>query len=301
MGRSGGHGHQGALRAGGNLLAGLLLVGLTGCTSDGTARGAADASASGPPRRAASGTPAPSGTASSSAAAGTGTGTTGPGGGSGAAPLVPELDERQQPRDRAGARALLARIVVDQDAFGPEVRRSSPFESDPDSWPVLGHDCVWRTEGLPPDVLATSTRQFHVPAADGRGRVRIHATVTVHRTREESGWETAHAMEEVLRCPNQVLRAGEELKGLWGASLYLGEQLNGWSEDAFSESGQWVGEGSGGPQRYLWSQGQFGPVTVAVAGKGADGVTAETLNALVVQGTSRMMYRAGQVLGKVSR
>ncbi|MFK0255175.1 hypothetical protein [Streptomyces sp. NPDC090445] len=295
MGRSGGHGHgyghgyghgrRGVLRAGCSLAAGLLV--LTGCTSGGTPRGGADGSA----RPSAPAAPSPSGTA--------GTGTTGAGGSP--APLVPELDEQRQPRNRAEARALLDRIVIDQDVFGPDVQRSAPFESDPGSWPVLGRDCVWRTEGLPPDVLATSTRQFHVPAADGRGRVRIHATVTVHRTREESGWETAHAMEEVLRCPNQVLRAGEELKGLWGASLYRGEQLNGWSEDAFSESGTWVGEGSGGPGQYRWSQGQFGPVTVAVAGRGPAGFAEDALVALVVQGTGRMMYRAGQALGKGPR
>ncbi|MFD0266436.1 hypothetical protein ACFVGY_07555 [Streptomyces sp. NPDC127106] len=287
MGRSGGrgHGHRGALRAGCCLAAGLLV--LAGCTSGGAPRGSAGGSAR----------PSPTDTPSSPSTAGTGT--TGAGGSP--APLVPELDEQQQPRDRAEARALLDRIVIDRDVFGPDVRRSTPFESDPGSWPVLGQDCVWRTAGLPPDVLATSTRQFHIPAADGHGRVRIHATVTVHRTREESGWETAHAMEEVLRCPNQVLRAGEQLTGLWGASLYLGEQLNGWSEDAFSESGQWVGNDSGGPQPYRWSQGQFGPVTVAVAGRGATGFTEEALVALIVQGTGRMMYRAGEALGKVAR
>ncbi|NXY99054.1 hypothetical protein HYE82_32670 [Streptomyces sp. BR123] len=289
MGRSGGHGrgrghlhgHRGPLRVCCRLVAGLLV--LAGCTSGGTPGGGPDGSAR------------PSAPSPSAAA---GAGTTGAGS---PAPLVPELDGQRQPRNRAEARALLDRIAIDQDVFGPDVQRSTPFESDPGSWPVLGRDCVWRTEGLPPDVLATSTRRFHIPAADGRGRVRIHATVTVHRTREESGWETARAMEEVLRCPNQVVRAGEELKGLWGASLYQGEQLNGWSEDAFSESGEWVGEGSGGPRPYRWSQGQFGPVTVAVAGKGAAGFTEEALVALVVQGTGRMMYRAGQALGKVPR
>ncbi|MFD7630200.1 hypothetical protein ACFV7Q_29980 [Streptomyces sp. NPDC059851] len=297
MGRSGGHGHadghrrRGPLRAGCCLAAGLLV--LAGCSSGGATRGGAAGSA----RPSAPAAPSPSATPGATATAGTSTS----GAGESPAPLVPELDEQRQPRDRAEARALLDRIVIDQDVFGPDVKRSTPFESGPDSWPVLGRDCVWRTEGLPPDVLATSTRQFHVPAADGRGRVRIHATVTVHRSREESGWETARAMEEVLRCPDQVLRAGEELKGLWGASLYLGEQLNGWSEDAFSESGTWVGEGSGGPQHYRWSQGQFGPVTVAVAGKGAAGVTEDALVGLVVQGTGRMMYRAGQALGKVPR
>ncbi|MEU3778679.1 hypothetical protein AB0F11_36850 [Streptomyces sp. NPDC032472] len=211
---------------------------------------------------------------------------------------MPRLDESKQPVDAAGARALLGRIVIDREAFGPGVVRSSPFESAPGRWPVLDDGCVWQTSALPPDVLATSTRHFQVPAGDGHGRVRINATVTVHRTREESGWETAHAMEEVLRCPGQVLSAGEELKNLWGASLYLGEQLNGWTEDAFTESGQYVSEEDGGPYRYVWSQGQFGPVTVAVAGKGAAGFSDDALNALVVQGTSRLMIQLKQALAK---
>ncbi len=211
---------------------------------------------------------------------------------------MPELDENKQPVDAAGGRALLDRIVIDREAFGPEVVRSSPFESAPGRWPVLDGQCVWQTSDLPGDVLATSTRHFRIPAGNGHGRVRIDATVTVHRNREESGWETAHAMEEVLRCPDQVLSAGQELKNLWGASLYLGEQLNGWAEDAFTESGQYVSEEDGGPYRYVWSQGQFGPVTVAVAGKGAAGFTEEALNALVVQGTSRLMIQAKQALAK---
>ncbi|WP_329389203.1 hypothetical protein OG625_35535 [Streptomyces sp. NBC_01351] len=277
------HRRSSALRAYGCVAAGLLV--LAGCSNGGGGKNGAGERI---PAGAASGTAS---AAATPAPASSGTPT---------APLIPELDESKQPRTAADARALIGSIAIGQEAFGPEVGRSTPFESDPARWPVLDADCVWQTEKLPQDVLATSTRYFQIPAKDGHGRVQINATVTVHRSRLESGWETARAMEEVLRCPDQRLRAGEELKGLWGASLYQGEQVNGWTEDAFTESGQYVGEEGGGPHPYLWSQGQFGPVTIAIAGKGAQGFTPEALSALVVQGTSRMMLQAHQELGKAA-
>ncbi|MGW7438575.1 hypothetical protein [Streptomyces sp. NPDC054849] len=282
-----------ALRAYGCAVAGLFFI--VGCTADGAANGGAEQSGA-----------ANGGTPGRTPAAPSGTGSPGAGGTPAAPPagsggsLVPQLDEAKQPKTVSEARALLGRLVIAEEAFGPEVVRSTPFESDPGRWPVLGEDCVWQTSGLPDDVLATSTRSFHIPAKDGRGRVQISATVTVHHNREESGWETARAMEEVLRCPNQKLREGEELKNLWGGSLYLGEQMNGWTEDAFSESGEYVSAEHGGPHRYTWSQAQFGPVTMAIAGKGAAGVTDEAMTAFVVQGTSRMMLQAQQELGKAA-
>ncbi|UUU43707.1 hypothetical protein [Streptomyces sp. NBC_00162] len=279
------------LRARGCVVAGLFV--LAGC-SGGGGGGGADAA-----KGAASRTPSAS--PASSASSGTGSTGTPTAPGASGAPLVPELDESRQPKTAAEARALLGRIVIGQAAFGPEVERATPFESDPRRWPVLDQDCVWQTEGLPPDVLATSTRYFQIPAKDGHGRVLINATVTVHHDRQESGWETARAMEEVLRCPDQKLRDGEDLKGLWGGALHLGEQMNGWTEDAFTESGKYVSAAQGGgPQPYIWSQGQFGPVTLAVAGKGAEGFADAALNALVVQGTSRLMVNTKQELAKAA-
>ncbi|MFJ7589285.1 hypothetical protein ACIQZO_18275 [Streptomyces sp. NPDC097617] len=270
------------LRACGCALAGLFLI--AGCTADGTPKGGA---ASSPP-----GTPSGTGSPGASPPAAEPSGST-------LLPM-PALDESKQPRTVAEARDLLGRIIIAEQALGPEVVRSTPFESDPSRWPVLDEGCVWQTAGLPADVLATSTRYFHIPAGDGRGRVRISATVTVHHNREESGWETARSMEEVLRCPRQRLREGEELKNLWGGSFYLGEQMNGWTEDAFTETGEYVGAQDGGPYRYTWSQAQYGPVTVAIAARGAEGITEEAVSAFVVQGTSRMMLHAKQELGKAA-
>ncbi|MEU7725609.1 hypothetical protein AB0B78_10215 [Streptomyces sp. NPDC040724] len=282
-----------ALHACGCAAAGLFL--LLGCTADGTAKGGA-ATSDAPGRTPAASSPAPGGPAPG----GSGASTPAAPPSSSGFPLVPELDESKQPKTAAEARDLLGRIAITEAAFGPEVVRSTPFESDPGRWPVLDEDCVWQTAGLPADVLATSTRSFHIPAKDGRGRLQLNATVTVHHNRQESGWETARAMEEVLRCPVQKLREGEELKNLWGGSLYLGEQMNGWTEDAFSESGEYVSTKHGGPHHYRWHQAQFGPVTVAVAGKSAAGYTDEDMVAFVVQGTSRLMIQAKQELGKAA-
>ncbi|MER5931879.1 hypothetical protein [Streptomyces sp. NPDC002054] len=287
-----------ALRGCGAALAALLL--LTAC-SDGGEPTASGTSGSPP------GTGSPSSPSSPSSPGGAAQPSPAqPSAGPSGFPLVPAVDEAKQPKNAAEARALLGRIALGQGALGPDVVRSTPFESDPDRWPVLDRDCVWQTAGLPADVLATRTQYFHIPAKGNRGRVRINTTVTIHHNREESGWETARAMEEVLRCPTQRLREGEELRKLWGGVLYLGEQMNSWTEDAFSESGEYVsttgaGPGKGeAPQHYTWSQGQFGPVTIAVAIKGAPGYTPQELQQYVVQGTSALMVQAKQQLGKAA-
>ncbi|MFJ6482383.1 MULTISPECIES: hypothetical protein [unclassified Streptomyces] len=277
------------LRACGCAVAGLFLI--AGCTADSTSKGGA---ASGTPGTSAAPSDTPSGTGSPGAS------TPAARPSSSARIPMPPVDESKQPKTAAEARDLLARIIIAEQDLGPEVVRSAPFESGPGRWPVLDEACVWQTEGLPDDVLATSTRHFHVPAKDGRGRVRVNATVTVHHNREESGWETARAMEEVLRCPEQKLREGEDLKDLWGGAFYLGEQMNEWTEDAFTETGKYVSEQDGGPYPYTWSQAQYGPVTVAIAAKGAQGVADGDLTAYVAKGTGQMMYLAKQELGKAA-
>lgn len=167
---------------------------MAGCTAGGTAEGEATSRA-------------PAASAASSASPAPPATTAAPSPGASAVSLVPELDESKQPKTAAEARALLDRIVIVEDAFGPDVVRRTPFESRPGRWPVLDEKCVWQTSDLPQDVLATNTRYFEVPAGNGHGRVQINATVTVHHNRAESGWETARAMEEVVRCPDQIGRA----------------------------------------------------------------------------------------------
>ncbi|WP_405542705.1 hypothetical protein OG590_03190 [Streptomyces goshikiensis] len=115
MGGPGRYADRFALRVGGCVAAGLLV--LTGCSAG-----------SGGARDGASASPAASPSAGSGAASAPAPGATGASG----VPLVPELDEAKQPKDAAGARALLERISVEPEAFGPGIVRSSPFESAPD-------------------------------------------------------------------------------------------------------------------------------------------------------------------------
>ncbi|MGG8405867.1 hypothetical protein ACM614_04315, partial [Streptomyces sp. 12297] len=215
-------------------------------------------------------------------------------------PLVsmPPVDEARMPRSPAQARALLGRVIADSSLIGPGVVPATPYESDPSAAPYLDGKCVWQTGPLPADVLATRTRYFHVPAREGRGRIQINATVTVHHSREESGWEVARAMEEVMRCPDQQLRGDQRLKGLLGTTLYYGEYTNNWTEDAFNEYGEYYGTEEGGPHLYYWYQGQYGPLVMAVSAKGAQGVTKEELSPLLTQGMAWMMQRAKNELGK---
>ncbi|MCB5165431.1 hypothetical protein LG634_11385 [Streptomyces bambusae] len=258
------------------------LLALAGC-SEGTASRAAGATPSGR-------TSGPPGTASPSTASPSAT----------PAPTVtvPPVDEAKVPKNRTDARALLGRIIADSRLMGPGVRPNTPYESDPARYPVLDADCIWQTGPLPADVLATRTRYFHIPARQGRGRVELSATVTVHRSREESAWEVARAMEEIMRCPEQQLRNDERLTRLIGTTLLYGEGTNAWTEDAFNEYGEHYGPGNRGPFPYTWGQGQYGPVTVAVSAKASAGLTSQELAPLMVQGTSWMMQRAKDQLGK---
>ncbi|MFI8100606.1 hypothetical protein [Streptomyces sp. NPDC086023] len=211
----------------------------------------------------------------------------------------PPLDAARVPRTAAQARALAGRIVADPGLFGREVRRDSPYESDPAAWPVLDGSCVWRIRPVPPDVLASVTRYYRVPAGPGRSGTRLTATVTVHRTPRDSSWEIARAMEEVMRCPAQELRDGERLDSLFTSALHLSEQNNDWAQEAFSETGDFH-DRTGGPYPYIWAEGKYGPVTVAVSVRGAQGVTRAALVGLVAEGQTWMMRRAQQAIGRAS-
>jgi hypothetical protein len=91
------------------------------------------------------------------------------------------IDAARLPRTASQARALVREVIADPELFGSGAVRAMPYESDPDTWPVLGDDCAWQPRGLPGDVLATLTRHMEMP--DGRGRTAgVTVTVTVHRT-----------------------------------------------------------------------------------------------------------------------
>lgn len=209
-------------------------------------------------------------------------------------------DPARLPRTRAAALDLIGQVIAGPDSFGPGVVKRNPYESGTSTWPVLGADCVWAQERPADTVLATRTRYFEVPAASGKGPVRLAAVVTVHRTREDAEWEMAESIEETMRCPTQQLTADEQIGDMVAAALLGGEEPRRNSDDALTESGEYRSTELGGPHPYTWQQAQTHQVTVAVTGKGAKGRTEKEIDALVTQAQATMLVRLESAVEKQS-
>ncbi|MFJ9261438.1 hypothetical protein ACIRP4_14355 [Streptomyces bacillaris] len=257
-----------------------VLLLLTGCS------GGAGADNSGTESR-----KAPSADGGTEAGAGAGAGTGGPS-------TPPEPDPARLPTTRAAALDLIGRVIAGPDSFGPGVVKRSPYESGPATWPVLGDDCVWKQEKPADTVLATRTRSFEVPAAPGKGPIRLAAVVTVHRTREDAAWEMAESIEETMRCPTQQLTADEQIGGMVAGALLGGEAGQRNAQDALTETGEYRSAELGGPHHYSWQQAQTYQVTVAVSAKGAEGRTDEEIDALVTEAQAAMLVRLETAVGK---
>ncbi|WP_260988125.1 hypothetical protein [Streptomyces sp. CFMR 7] len=264
------------------LLAVPVLLLLAGCS------GGAGADHSGTESR-----KAPSAGGGTEAGAGAGAGA-----GSGGTPTPPGSEPARLPTTRAAALDLIGRVIADPDSFGPGVVKRSPYESGPATWPVLGADCVWKQEKPADTVLATRTRSFEVPAAPGKGPIRLAAVVTVHRTREDAAWEMAESIEETMRCPTQQLTADEQIGGMVAGALLGGEAGQRNAEDALTETGEYRSAELGGPHHYSWQQAQTHQVTVAVSAKGAEGRTDQEIDALVTEAQAAMLVRLETAVGK---
>ncbi|MFD0343599.1 hypothetical protein ACFVH0_33805 [Streptomyces sp. NPDC127117] len=211
-----------------------------------------------------------------------------------------DADPARLPASRSAALDLIARVIADPDSFGPGVVERSPYESDPATWPVLGTDCVWRQEKPVGSVLATVTRSFEVPAARGKGPIRLSAVMTVHRTRGDARWEMAESIEETMRCPTQQLRKGETIGSMVSASLLQGESSQNNSEDALTEVGEYRSAELGGPHPYLWQQSQMLRFTLAVTGRGAKGRTEDEIGDLTTRAQAAMEVRLKSAVEKQS-
>ncbi|MFE6665309.1 hypothetical protein ACFVFH_17330 [Streptomyces sp. NPDC057697] len=216
-----------------------------------------------------------------------------------AGPLI-DADPARLPTTRKAALDLIGRVIAHPDSFGPGVVARQPYESGPDTWPVLGTDCVWRQEKPASSVLATLTRSFEIPAGRGRGPLRLAAIVTVHRTDDGARWEMAESLEETMRCPTQQLRQGEFIGGLGAGALARGEANQVSSEDTLMESGEYRSDELGGPHPYFWEQDQTLRFTVAVTAKASKGWTADDLTELGVRAQSAMLIRLGEAVAKKS-
>ncbi|WUT01389.1 hypothetical protein OHA46_26005 [Streptomyces sp. NBC_00708] len=236
----------------------------------------------------------PSPSASATRGAGTDAGS-GPAGTS-----VIDADPARLPATRKEALGLVREVIAEPAAFGPGVVERSPYESDPATWPVLGTDCIWRQKKPQTHVLATLSRSFEVPAAGGKGPLRLSAVVTVHRTRDDARWEMAESVEETMRCPTQQLGQGEFIGSMIASSLARGESQNT-AEDTLFEAGQYRNEElGGGPYPYSWYLSQSLQFTVAVTGKGAKGWSDAEIDTLTNQAHSAMLQDLETAVGKQS-
>lgn len=207
-------------------------------------------------------------------------------------------DPAKEPGTADQARALVGKVIAGPELFGPGVERATPYESDPSRWAVLGDGCAWQLEELPADVLATLTRHFEVPAGDGKGPVRLSATVTVHRTVLDAAWEQAGMLEEALDCEEQFLRPGERLAELTSTAYAWGEANNSYSDESLGETGLCVSDTRGGPYPYRWDQATLGPVVVSTSVCGGQGRQADELLPLVQGALPRMLVRAQVEIGR---
>lgn len=257
---------------------------LAGCTGGGSG-----------PAREPTGTSSPGGAGSGTAAdTETGTGTDA-GAALPAASPTETADPSKQPHTAAEARALVRKVIADPDFFGAGTVPATPYESDPDTWAVLGEDCAWQRRSLPKDVLATLTRHFDVPLEGTEVPARFSTTVTVHRTALDAAWEQAGMLEEAVACPDQTLRPGERLTGLSSVAVAWGENANTTSDDSLSETGTCVSDTRGGPYHYAWTQSVFGSVVVSTSLCGGEGATANEADVMV-----RMLLRVQEAIGSPS-
>ncbi|MET9662818.1 hypothetical protein [Streptomyces sp. NPDC006510] len=211
---------------------------------------------------------------------------------------VIDADPARLPTTRKAALDLTGRVIADPEDFGPGVVARSPYESGPDTWPVLDADCVWQQREPGRGVLATLTRSFEVPAGRGKGPLRLAAIVTVHRTDDGARWEMAESLEESMRCPTQQLRQGEFIGGLGAGALARGEANQVNSEDTLVESGEYRSAEPGGPYPYFWEQDQILRFTFAVTAKGAKGWTDDEIGDLGVRAQSAMLMRLHEAVEK---
>ncbi|MEU5083245.1 MULTISPECIES: hypothetical protein [Streptomyces] len=211
---------------------------------------------------------------------------------------VVDADPARLPRTRDQAAALVRGIMPGPSAFGSGTVRREPYESDPRRWAVLGDSCVWEQRALPDDVLASLTRHYEIPARGGRGPLRLSAVVTVHRSAEQADWENAEVLEEMMRCPSQLLRPGEVLRDLTDVPNALGDSGNGFADDVLAESGTYTGDDVGGPHPYVWEQTRIGQFTLAVSARGAKGWTRRGLLELLREPHATMR---GSLRGAIER
>ncbi|MFJ6013775.1 hypothetical protein [Streptomyces sp. NPDC092952] len=209
-----------------------------------------------------------------------------------------DADPARLPTTRKAALALIGKVIAGPEDFGPGTVARTPYESGPDTWPVLDTSCVWQQRPLGRGILATLTRSFELPATKDKGPLRLAAIMTVHRADDGARWEMAESLEETMRCPTQQLRQGEFIGGLGANALDRGEGNQTSSDDSLMESGQYRSAELGGPQPYFWKQDRILRFTFAVTAKGAKGWRVGEIDSLSIKAQAAMLGRLGDAIMK---
>ncbi|MEU9855393.1 hypothetical protein [Streptomyces sp. NPDC047974] len=206
-------------------------------------------------------------------------------------------DPARAPKTPADAARLATTILSGgPGSWGPGYVARTPYLSPQGYWPVLSEGCDWETGALPSTVLHSVTASMELPASGGKGTVRVTSTVTVHRTEDAADWEMAETLEEALRCPDQLLRAGERVSGLMSLGNAYGVGGNTTASDTVNERGKYLKDGVPGEHYYGWSQSRLGQVTVAVSAKGAAGHDEQELATAMAHASVAMLIRAETAL-----
>ncbi|MFF2778079.1 hypothetical protein ACFVU3_24570 [Streptomyces sp. NPDC058052] len=201
------------------------------------------------------------------------------------------FDPSRAPKNRADAKRLSLAVLAEPDTWGPGFTERNPYLSSEDYWPVLPTTCRWEAGTVPSTVLHSVTGYSQVPAKGTKGLLQVAATVTVHTTVDEADWEMAQTLEEALRCPDQILRAGEKVTGLFSIGNPFGVNGNFTAADSLSERGKYVKDGVKGEHFYGWSQSRVGPVTLAVSAKGSAGHTEDEVSTAMIRALVTMLNR----------
>ncbi|MFD8733375.1 hypothetical protein ACFV06_00460 [Streptomyces sp. NPDC059618] len=255
---------------------------LSGCGS-GNGGKAAGPSRSAPSRSAA---PSTAGTPSATASAS---------GGGGSTPALFRASPAKVPRTRGRAETLAAAVTLKPQDWGAGFRAQLPGASAPRTVAVLDEQCRWERRPLPRSVLASLSRYSEIPAAGGKGELKVSAAVTVHATVRDADQRLASTLEEPLRCRQQQVRTDERISGLISTATPYGQGNNTYADDQVVEIGSYL---SGNTQQiYRWYVTRLGTVTLAVSVKGAKGYSAAELEQYASHASASMLSRLESELG----
>ncbi|MPY35972.1 hypothetical protein FNH09_33505 [Streptomyces adustus] len=206
-----------------------------------------------------------------------------------------QADPAKVPRTKGRAEALAAAVALQPQGWGADFRAQRPAVSAPATVAVLDGQCLWERHELPRNVLASLSRYSELPAAGGKGEVKVSAAVTVHTTVRGADEQLATTLEEPLRCRQQEVRTGEWIYKLISTASPYGQGNNNYADDQVVEIGKYLtGKNE---QTYGWFVTRLGTVTLSVSVKGAKGYSDKELTTYASNANAAMLTRLESELG----